>query len=83
MTIEQFERAKELERQMGRLRDLLKNFKKDTVGVSPSEMTGYSISKIVEGCEICIFNIQNSELALFVDAIESQIAFLEHEFNRL
>lgn len=81
MTTEQFERAKELERQIKRLKNLLETFKETEIDDSPSRMTGFNIKKSFH--EGYIHNIENFELELFINAIESKIAVLEHEFNRL
>jgi hypothetical protein len=83
MTTEQFERAKELERRINRLKGLLASFKSHEIDDSPCRMTGFTITEITGGCQVDIINIENSELEFLISAIESRIAVLEHEFKKL
>ena len=83
MTTEQFERAKELEHQINRLKNLLAYLKTHKIDDSPSRMTGFSISQLIDGIDVNIHYIENSELEFLICSIESQTACLEREFNRL
>lgn len=81
MTTEQLNKGVELRRQISRLKDLLEEFEKNDIDESPSRMTGFCIKTSVH--EGYIHTIENCELEFLIDAIESRIAVLEREFERL
>lgn len=81
MTIDQFDKAIELRRQIHRLTDLLEEFKKVTIDDSPCRMTGFCIRR--EPNRDFYHVVENYELEFLIDSIESKINVLEHEFKKL